>query len=171
MKFLIAFLLKFINPHKPLGEKLFNAIAKVVVTPTLEAVSFKGNGEEIEVFLTQRSKSDASYPGLWHVPGTVIRPLETFKDSLNRMAKSECGVEVSSFEIIGFVNNPHEPRGHFVSPVTLVKFNKEPKGGSWVKVSLLDNSVIDFHKNLVIPMALDYYKKQDKTAVKFVENL
>lgn len=170
MKWLLAKLLKTINPKKPLGTKLFNAVARLTVTPTLEAVILREGGGGVEVLLVQRSPNDASFPNMWHVPGTVIRPGETFEASLKRMAESELGAQIESYEMVGLTNNLVEPRGHFISPIMLVKLKQEPKIGKWLNVKNLDETVIDFHKNLIIPTVLEYYLSPTKTPVKVFQN-
>lgn len=169
LKNFIAFILKYIDPKKPMGVKLFNAIAQLVVTPTVEVVAFREQNGQVQVFLTQRSLSEKSYPGFWHLPGTVIRPGETLKASLERMANAECKVGILNYKVVGLINNLKEPRGHFIAPIILVNFVTEPITGKWVSVSSLDASVIDFHKNLIIPLALECYQKQN--FVKVVENV
>jgi ADP-ribose pyrophosphatase YjhB (NUDIX family) len=104
----------------------------------LEVVVLKDNGGELEVLLTQRTVNDSSFPNMWHVPGTVIRPGETLDVSLKRLAQTELGVEIESYEIAGLINNLKEPRGHFISPILLVKLRQSPKVGKWQNVKNLD---------------------------------
>ena len=57
-----------IDPRKPYGTTLFNAIARLTVSPAVETVCLRLNQttKEVEVYLVQRARDDTAYPGEWH---------------------------------------------------------------------------------------------------------
>ena len=65
--------LKIVDPTKPLGTEIFNALARVTVSVAMEAVCLRRqlyipeiNSEvlsELQVYLVQRAPDDTAYPG------------------------------------------------------------------------------------------------------------
>ena len=65
----------FTSQHgqKPLGDRLFEAIARLSVNVAFEAVYLRHNKNKSPgSFLLKRDSHD-SFPGQWHVPGSVFR--------------------------------------------------------------------------------------------------
>ncbi len=61
-------------PKGFLPLEIFNAVAELVTTPTIEVAPVRMNAEgNAEVLLLQRPDDDAYWPGEWHMPGTVLR--------------------------------------------------------------------------------------------------
>lgn len=153
----------FTSQHgqKPLGSRLFEAIARLSVNVAFEAVCLQRNKKTgvLEVFMLQR-KPHESFPGQWHVPGAVFRPGEQPKDVAHRLAVREFCVPITSdFKCHGtfFLS---DPRGWFLSLVYLVKCKKTPNSeGRWWNVKKLPKKVLLHHSKYVIPAAIQAFKK------------
>lgn len=155
IKNIAAYLLKYIDPHKPLGTLLFNAIAKVTVSVAFEAVAIRKNPEtgKSEVYMVRRPDDDAAYPGQWHVPGSVLRPHEKDNHVFSRLSKREFGTRILRSKFIAMVSHPREARGHFISLVYRVQVEGEPQGGKWFPLDGLPTTTVGFHKKYIIPIA------------------
>src|SRR3989344_7532630 len=153
----------FTSQHgqKPLGSRLFEAIARLSVNVAFEAVCLRSNNKTkaIEVFMLQR-KSHESFPGQWHIPGAVFRPGEQPKDVARRLAVREFGTAITSdFKCHGTFFVP-DPRGWFLSLVYLVKCKKNlANKGQWWDVKHLPKNTIPHHRKYVIPAAVKAFKK------------
>lgn len=155
LKWTLAKLLRFLDPHKPYGTSLFNAITRVTVTIAIEAVALRQNSEtgKTEVYLIKRAKTDTAYPGLWHVPGSILRPKERDLDVLKRLSRKEFHANVAGAEFVAMISNPGEHRGHFISLVYVVRLEGEPEGGEWFDVEKLPSHTVLHHKDQIIPIA------------------
>lgn len=148
----------FTSQHgqKPLGSRLFEAIARLSVNVAFEAVYLRRNKKTnaVEVFLLKR-KPHESFSGQWHVPGAVFRPGEQPKDVARRLAVREFGTTITSdFKCHGTFFIP-ESRGWFLSLVYLVKCKEAPTPeGRWWNVKKLPKNTIKHHLKLVIPSAV-----------------
>jgi ADP-ribose pyrophosphatase YjhB (NUDIX family) len=150
------------NPRKPLGTRLFEAIARLSITVAFEAVCLRQNPKTkaLEVYLKQRRETEA-YAGEWHCPGSVFRPGEIPADVLKRLAKREFKTKMKSdFVCVGdfFCN---ELRGYFLSRIYLVRpLGRLARDGRWQKVedALQDSSVVEHHRSEVIPRAVVAWK-------------
>ncbi len=162
-KTLLAGLLRLINPHKPLGTKLFDAIARVSVSVAFEAVALRRNRQtgETEVFLIQRPENDSAYPGQWHVPGSVLHPSENDEHVLKRLSRREFGVPIIKSKFVAMVSTPGEVRGHFLSLVYRVELDGDPKNGNWFPVNKLPKQTVETHKKYIIPLAARAHKFRD----------
>src|SRR3989344_6141080 len=146
-----------IEPRKPYGTALFDALAKATISIGVEAVCLRLNLEKkVEVYLTQRSPNDAAYPGEWHCPGSVLRPTENWEDVFKRLAEREFGGRISSTRFIANANDPAEARAHFISVIylcTLEEPTENPKG-KWFPVNHLPEKTVDCHRYRIIPAAV-----------------
>lgn len=156
----------FTSQHgqKPLGSRLFEAIARLSVNVAFEAVCLRRNKKTkaVEVFLLKRGPHE-SFPGQWHVPGSVFRPGEQPKDVIHRLSvPREFGTPVTSdFKCHGTIFIP-DARGWFLSLVYLVKCKKTPNPqGRWWNVKKLSKSVIPHHRKDVIPAAVRAFEKNN----------
>lgn len=173
---LLACLLARLDPAKPLGTPLYNAIARHSIGLAFEACLFRVNPEtgESEIYLTQRAPGDTAYPNLWHCPGTIYRPgveppNTIYKsgdgpeaEAAHRLAKREFGVE--SFQAYRRVGEFYwvETRGSLQSRVFLVDLpdGVEPTNerGRWWSVDMTRTSleVIKSHREVIIPLGQAY---------------
>lgn len=175
--------LKKVDPKKPYGTKLFDALARLTITPAVEAVCLRldekyVDGEffskgrstieipsmvynEIMVYMTQRSTTDTAYPGEWHCPGSVFRPGEDVEDVFSRLQDREFGqlAQVVGKRFVANMNNPGEARGHFLSLIYLCELAEENAGkeglkGKWFPVNHLPAETVRHHRERIIPAAV-----------------
>lgn len=152
----------FTSQHgqKPLGSRLFEAIARLSVNVAFEGVCLRRNkkNKTVEVFLLKRGPHE-SFPGQWHVPGSVFRPGEQPKDVARRLGSREFGAPVTSdFKCHGTIFTS-DARAWFLSLVYLVKCKKVASSqGRWFNVKSLPKTVIPNHRKLVIPAAVKAFK-------------
>jgi ADP-ribose pyrophosphatase YjhB (NUDIX family) len=153
----LANALKQIDPGKPYGPELFDALARLTLSVAIEAVCLRLNPATrlIEVYLVQRSQEETAYPGEWHCPGTVMRPGEETEDVFQRLSKKEFGAGFLKRQFVANVNHPTEARGHFFSLVYLCVL--EEKGslrGTWFPVDQLPDKTVESHRKRIIPVAI-----------------
>lgn len=153
----------FTSQHgqKPLGSRLFEAIARLSVSVAFEAACLRHNKQTktIEVFMMQR-KPHESFPGQWYVPGAVFRPGEQPKDVASRLGAREFNAVITSdFKCHGTFFG-QDTRGWFLSLVYLVKCKKDPVDeGRWWNVKKLPKNTIPRHFKYIIPAAVKAFKK------------
>lgn len=153
-----------VDSEQPFSKSLYNALAHCMLSVAVEVVTLRVRDGHVEVFLKRRANDDSAYPGMLHVPGTVIRVKDvdgehTYKNAIGRAAQSECGAQVLDFEYIN-EHFKHEPRGRFNCRVFLVRFLGEPTGGEWSSVEALPADVIAEHAAFVIPIAVRRFKER-----------
>jgi ADP-ribose pyrophosphatase YjhB (NUDIX family) len=151
-----------IDPTKPYGTILFNALARVTISIGVEAVCLRRGSatHEIEVYMTQRSHDDPAYPGEWHCPGSIMRPGEEFDDVFSRLSQTEFDEVVEPVRFVTIVNNPTEQRGHFLSLVYLCNFkytNGQSQKGAWFQVKHLPSNTVTHHYAWIIPLAVEAF--------------
>ncbi|MGA2418238.1 MAG: NUDIX domain-containing protein [Candidatus Staskawiczbacteria bacterium] len=149
--------LEVVDPAKPYGTELFNALARVTVSVSVEAVCLRLNPstQEVEVYMTKRSPTDTTYPGEWHCPGSVMRPREEIGDVFNRLAREEFGTNISSTQFVANVNHPSGATGHFLAIVYLCALESaDSLVGKWFPVNQLPEKTIETHRRRIIPAAV-----------------
>lgn len=153
----------FTSQHgqKPLGSRLFEAIARLSVNVAFEAVCLRRNKKTkaVEVFLLKRGLHE-SFPGQWHVPGAVFRSGEQPQDVAYRLGSKEFGARITSdFKCQALFFVP-DPRGWFLSLVYLVKCKKVKNNqGRWLNVKNFPKNTIPHHFKNIIPAAVKKFKK------------
>jgi len=150
-----------IDPKKPYGTELFNALARLTVSVAIEAVCLRWISQpldesEIWVYLVQRASDDTAYPGQWHCPGSVMRPSEEIKEVFSRLSTREFGCDLLSQRFIADVNHPEEERGHFLSRVYLCTMKEKENNlrGKWFPAHHLPEVTVVSHRARIIPVAL-----------------
>lgn len=142
-------------PDTPLGTSLFNAVARKSITIAFEAVLFRRIDQGIQVYLTQRSASEA-YPGQWHCPGSAFRPEEGPAEVAGRLAVREFKRPFVGWRYVDDFFYGEE-RGWFLSKVYLVEIEGDPDvddGAYWCPVHDLPDNLVKHHRTDVIPIAL-----------------
>lgn len=118
-----------IDARKGIGQDLFLAISQM--TPSVNVDLVIKSQEETSTLLTWRD--DQYYGPGWHVPGGVVRFKEKMIKRVHKVAKTEFNRQLTEVNgPIGFhemFNHTRDVRGHFVSFVFSVKFNKPPDPG------------------------------------------
>lgn len=159
----VAFLLGWINPRRPLGTQLFDAVARVSVTVAVETVAIRRRHGHLEVFLRRRSLNDTAYPGEWHSPGRVMRPGESVDDVFYGV-RGEYHARFTRAQFVGNLNHQEEVRGHFFSPVYLVDIEglgRRDKTHGWFRVDKLPQPMVRHHEKNLFPMAIAAFEEQE----------
>ncbi len=154
-----AKLLRQIDPKcQPYGKDFFEPLARLIVNIGIEAVFLRRNpeAEKYEILLRKRDENE-TYPGQWHIPGSLLRYGEDFDAAFGRILKEECaGMKASPYQFIGLNNNTHEARGHIVQIVYRcdVEYNGKSEAGlcSWFLLDDLPELIVDHHLEIIIPM-------------------
>lgn len=155
LRWLAAVLLNFIPANKPLGTRLFNAVARHSVGVSVEAVLFRRNKEgAIEVYLTKRKENDA-YGGQWHCPGSFFRAGEHLKDVFARLSAEEFFTLIKTWRFVKDDFMPEERYTVLLDRVYLVEIEGTPKNerGDWFNVNSLPPGTVESHATLIIPAA------------------
>lgn len=92
--------------HPPLPQREFEQIFAKVPRLTVEVIIVSVDG----VLLSRRESGPCA--GLWHIPGGTVRFGEPLTDAVERVAKQELGLEVTTHCLIGYIEYPsHLERG------------------------------------------------------------
>lgn len=160
IKLIAAKLLSFVPLQEPLGTRLFNEISKYSVNVAFEAVLLRKNeSREHEVFLSKRLP-DQTYPGKWHVPGSIFRPREIEQDVAERLSNKEFGRQIMKYDYCGEVFFSDDFRS-YLHRIYLIEIEGEidEKYGQWWPLENLPQNIFEVHKERIIPMALAQYVK------------
>jgi hypothetical protein len=65
-----------------LPHPIFMQATRLVVTTTVELIVLQRTKEGVQVFVTRREDDDPVWPGMLHIPGTVLRPTDDATDDL-----------------------------------------------------------------------------------------
>lgn len=153
-KEVIAELLGGIDPAKPTGAKLCDAIMRVWTTVAFEAVAIRGS-VATEVYLRQRDALDTAYPDEWHVPGSLYRHGERDRDVADRL-EQEFGTPIIGYTYVEKLVTD-EQRGTIHSMIFLVELDGNPRiddRHNWFALKNLPAKTVSFHREPIIPMAV-----------------
>lgn len=161
VKKLAIMVLGLLEPRKPMGTELFDAIARVTVTVAYEAVAIIEKESGMYVYLVLRNEDDTAYPNQFHVPGSVLRPGESEADVMARLSEKEYDAKITDYHFISNYNGIGEDRGHFFTPIGLVTLESEPKNpsGMWFPIDDLPETTVKHHRDVVIPIAVAAFHK------------
>lgn len=67
-------------PRGFLPLEVFNSIAELVATPTIDVAPLRERDGRLEVFMLPRPDDDPYWAGQWHMPGTVLRSTDNEGD-------------------------------------------------------------------------------------------
>jgi len=144
--------LAHIDPKKPMGKELFDAVARISISVAIETVALRKNNNngKIEVFLTKRLKNE-THPGMFHIPGTILRPRETYEKAIRRIEYKEFKCQIVSYRFINIFNNIDELRGHTLQLIYICSI-ENINSKNWFSISNLPKSIISYHGDIVIPI-------------------
>lgn len=163
LRFLAAYLLEVIPSNKPHGRRLFDAISLHSWNEAFEGVVFRRSASgEIEVYMARRGPNE-TWPGQWHVPGTVLWSKDNGpQDQVARLVKKELQVPVTAYKAVDIWYNVTEGRGKCKHVIYLLTLDGEPpakEGSGWFPVGNLPPDTIHYHRDEIIPRALNAYDK------------
>ena len=150
--------LDLIDPRRPYGTGLFDALCRLTVTVTPELVILRTGATGKEVLLRLRAPEEA-YALQWHSPGSAIRPGELIEDVKQRIERRECGgVTLPGPVFCGYDNNQVEERGHFLHLVYVCNatgFDIPTDGVTtgWFSIDALPTPTVEHHVKVFIPLA------------------
>lgn len=142
--------------------EVFTEICRLTVTPVLEVICLRKNDlGQIEVALLQRPKSDATWPGMYHVPGTVITATDInlgLEGVIDRICKEKLSLSFTNAPV--FVSNELclVKRGAELAVIYMTEVEGELTSGSFYHVDALPIKLIEGHENF-IAQALDVHKQ------------
>lgn len=147
----IAELLRKYNPGS-LPESIFYQVARLVMLPVVEIIPILGWTNQ--VLLTPRSDSDPFWPGLFHIPGTVLRATDSSVHSgINRILIDELffnqemvlkSVPIFAFDLINTTK-----RGSEFSHVYIVGIDHIPQDYTAFSIDNLPENMIEHHKSMI----------------------
>lgn len=142
-----------VDPMQPKGTKLHSALVRLVCATAIEAVALRRDATtgEVMVLLRQRGLNEAAYPGQWHCAGSFVRPGESVEGVFKRLMAIESLGAVRSQRHLGNCFWQEE-RGTICSDVRLV--DADPAVGYWFPVNNLPQAMVEYHRDVIIPMAL-----------------
>lgn len=159
-EFILIFLLRRVNNKKPLGNKLFEALARVSWSLAFEAVALRIQKDgTVQVYLTKRAHDESAYHDLWHVPGSIFRPGESLWDVVGRLRKKEFRIAEHGVRFVEpLFNESDELRGSMLSLVYLVELEGDDGRGEWFDVEMLPADIVQGHRERIIPVAVRFFK-------------
>ena len=83
--------------------------------------------ESKEILLTKRAIVPCI--GEWHIPGGTVWYKESIEKAARRIAEKEVGLQIKSYEIIGFIEYPKLETTFYGDPRGLVLLIKDFSGG------------------------------------------
>lgn len=99
--------IQFLNELQwPMSPQMFNALFRASPTVTFELVVLAQSVSGSKVVLLTRPDDDTEFPGMLHVPGTVMRRGDTKEKAIERLCKELPGVRLSVPEFAGFLDFP-----------------------------------------------------------------
>lgn len=157
--------LGLVDPTKPYGTALFEALARLTVSVCVEMVITRRSGDFQEVLLRKRG-ADEAHASQWHAVGSSLRPGEPLAKVIGRAIR-ECGdVSLPQPQFLGYFNNLTEERGHYLQLVYAIDATGSeiptiPGHLGWFSFEALPEDLIENHREVVLPLALGQCDSQD----------
>lgn len=134
-----------------LPEPLFDQITRLVVCSTIVVVVCKKTPQGLQVLLCKREgdkPGNRTWPGHWHLPGTMLRPSDKagdYSDAFNRLLQGELGSTIPQSSL-HFIRTAfaQTKRGHeHTSLHYLVIDTDEPLQGQFFPLNQLPKPLIE----------------------------
>lgn len=164
----IALCFKKIPPsNHPLTSMVYEAWATASTLISVELVLL----QEDRIFLLKRPGKEErpeepdNYINKLHCPGVAVVPYESLEGAIQRLFRDELsGVEIGGLEICGNVNFHLPPRAPYLGLIHVAHVLRAPlntQGKFYPIKSVLKNSeVMDAHREIIIPQALEFLNRQ-----------
>ena len=123
--------------------ELFLQVARLVALPILELVPLRRIEGRIEVLLLERGANDLLWPGMLHIPGTVIRATDNSAgDAIGRIRQDElAGLKFTTPKLIK-TDFHKSRRGSEVAQVYCTEVQEVPKTGRFYDVGKLPGNLV-----------------------------
>lgn len=174
---LVVEILSKLDP-KELPARVFHAVERITALTAIETVFLRKREGQLEILLLKRSDNDSYYPGMWSIPGSMLRGgddpervritgnsfeilklkgfLINYWKPFLRILDDELGVWFAqSPKFVGTVLYS-TPRGFEHGVVFLCECDREPKEGIWCRLDQLPENMVAHHHEL-IRMAVDAF--------------
>lgn len=154
-KEVVAAMLGRLDPAKPIGTRLRDAIMRLSPGPFFTAALFRERVGATEIYLRQGAIDDIDYPGQWHVPGSFYRHGELDHDVEVRLARDFGAAKFEKSNLVGHQVLP-ESRGTIHAMIFLVELKGDPRIDSrhdWFRTDRLPDGMADLHRSVIIPNA------------------
>ncbi len=165
----MAVLLKGVNPLKKYGTFLFEALARLTVSVSLEAVCVRRDPDTavIQIALTQRATTESFSPGSWHFPGSFYRPWESSARVLRRLIGREFGrLEFLQAAYVGTyrTDKAHKAgeRGHTHAEVWLILEAQVSGKVLWFDHNDLPDSDMFYSHKVFVFWAVEAFERWEK---------
>jgi hypothetical protein len=138
---------------------IFHEVTRLTAMPIIEVVPLRRNDVgKVEILLLQRPSDDPIWPNQLHVPGTVIRALDSFESAFGRIMSKELN-NLPTTEL-KFVKNiiHHSGRGMESSQVYWIEVRAKPTDGHFYDINDLPKTLVKSQMDF-IPAAIDDYQK------------
>ncbi len=154
-------LVKLLEKVEPgfLPYEIFKQIARIIALPIIEFVPLRLNDREVEVLLLHRAKNDDIWPGMLHVPGTVVRASDSqdIQKAFDRILHDELGdVTAGRPSFVGNIFH-NSKRGAELAQVYWLEVKDMPKFGRFYSSQNLPDNLIDSQREF-IQLAVNSYK-------------
>lgn len=143
--------IKFIDGKIP--EEAFYAFCEAFVTAVIDLIPYRRLNNEVEILLIYRK--DKYYDG-FHIPGSVIVPGKTSKETLNSVIDVELGKDslVSKIDFVGIIDSMKgegldlDKRGQDLKLLYVCKVDGEVMEGEWFTKNNLPKNIIPEHQKV-----------------------
>ena len=138
---------------------LFNAMARLTVTPVVEIAPLYNNVGVLSVLLCKRPEDDPLWPGQYHLPGTIVGAQDRpggYSDAFSRILNGRLR-DVQTTEPI-FVGSEivKTARGAEIALIHWAEILVNPKKDTLFPVDELPSDMIEGHPNFIL-MAIASY--------------
>lgn len=144
----LAALLGKLDPNKPFGSTIFNAIAGVSKSITIQPIWIRDVDGQLQVWLRLRGPNEV-YPGEYSAPSGVMFPAESEQQTMERLIARFYGGKLVKQT---FVESKWiaDVRGPILHIVYLVEFDGD-KGlvGDWFPMDALPKNTVSHHVEMI----------------------
>jgi hypothetical protein len=137
-----------------LPKELFYEFTRLWVTSIIEVVPCRRNSQDqTEVLLLQRPDDDPNWPGMYHTPGTVVRPTDVqdgIETALNRIFSDELNLaqpvptQLVDIEFHQVSRGP-EMAQVYTSDLTGLDIDH----GTWCPADQLPDTIVDTQRDFI----------------------
>ena len=149
-----------------LPSPVFYAIAETMALPYIELLIYHPDTKRSEILLTRREEDDPYFPGLWHVPGTLLRaadlgkPGDNFGLAIERILNEELGgLTIGPTTLAGLYFHG-VTRGVGLSIIHTTRAQGTPAVGQFFPVSHLPEDIIPEQAVFIRKTTIDLHRRR-----------
>ncbi|MEX1112005.1 MAG: NUDIX domain-containing protein [Candidatus Andersenbacteria bacterium] len=131
--------------------ELFDQIARLVRLPMVDVVPISYKEEHLHIGLIQREVNDIWWPGMWHLPGTVLRSTDTMESAIQRLCDDELQIHASDPPVSrGFLLHYSKRGAEVVLIYTVENCSFEDKSTiKWFPINELPQELVDSERDVI----------------------